>query len=119
MLPSEKVSEETISFRAAGTQLAIIGVADTETAEPLAAALAGLHRTALATSAKQVTIDLGELEFASSTAIKEIVSWLQVIMELAPDQHYRVAFKSTPKYSWQARSLRAIAAFAGDTVQIL
>jgi hypothetical protein len=113
------VTAETISFRTSGTELAIAGVADTEGAEPLAAALAELHRTALARSATEVTVDLAELEFASSTAIKEFVSWLQLVMELSTEQRYRVRFKSTPKHSWQTRSLRALAAFAGDVVEVV
>ncbi len=113
------MTAETISFRSEGTELAIVGVADAEGADQLAAALAELHRNALAGSASEVTIDLVDLEFASSTAIKEIVSWLQLVIELPAEQRYRVRFKSSPKHSWQTRSLRAIAAFAGDVVEIV
>ncbi len=94
------------------------GSAETETFADLTAALDSAHRDAIAHRAKAVVADVRALEFASSSCLKAFVTWLQHVRELGEDQRYKVQFRSNARYSWQRRSLGALAAFASNIVEI-
>ncbi len=94
------------------------GSAETETFADLSAALDGAHRDAVANGAKAVVADVRALEFASSSCLKAFVTWLQRVRELGEGKRYKVQFRSTARYSWQRRSLGALAAFAVGFVEI-
>jgi len=94
------------------------GSAESESADALHRALETTHTTAVEGSARTVIADLRGLEFAASSCLKVFVSWLQRVQKLETAARYKVVFRSTPQYSWQRRSLGALAAFAGDIVEI-
>jgi hypothetical protein len=98
-------------------ELSLAGAAEGPTDE-LGAALTSLHQRALATKAREVTVDLLGLEFATSSSLKAFVTWLQAIHELEPEAQYRVLVKSSTHHAWQARSLRALKAFAGEIMEV-
>jgi len=84
----------------------------------LSTALAAAHDDALKSSAPAVIADLRGLEFASSSCLKAFVTWLQRVQELDATRRYKVKFRSNPRFSWQRRSLGALAAFASSVVEI-
>ena len=86
--------------------------------QKLAAALTGVHERALAAKLREVIVDLRALEFATSSSLKAFVTWLQSIHELGPETQYRVIVRSSAEHTWQARSLRALKAFAGELMTI-
>ncbi len=94
------------------------GCAETAAFEMLAAALDALHRDATQNTTQIVIADVRELEFASSSCLKAFVTWLDHVQELDDARRYKVRFRSDPRHSWQRRSLGALAAFAGDLVEI-
>lgn len=94
------------------------GSAETEAATELAQALDGVHSDALAGSTRSVVADLRGLEFASSSCLKELVTWLKRVQALDEAQRYSVEFRSNPAHSWQRRSLGALADFASGFVKI-
>jgi anti-anti-sigma regulatory factor len=98
--------------------LVCIGSAETETFADLTAALENAHRDAIENGVKSVVADIRGLEFASSSCLKAFVTWLQRVRDLGDGQRYKVHFRSTARYSWQRRSLGALAAFAVGVVEI-
>jgi hypothetical protein len=94
------------------------GSAESEASAQLAAALAEIHADAVRRGARKVVLDLRELEFASSLCIKALVGWLMEVQDLDAPHRYTVRARSTRKYGWQARSLRALVAFAGDVFEL-
>jgi hypothetical protein len=73
---------------------------------------------ALAGSTRSVIADLRQLEFASSSCLKQVVSWLKRVQELDERRRYKVVFRSNPAHSWQRRSLGALADFAAGFVEV-
>ena len=93
------------------------GNADLAVQPELAAFLPEVHAGVLTRGASEVTVDLREVEFMNSSCIKELVSWLQRVLDLAPERRYRMRLQQGAQH-WQARSLLVLKAFAGDLVDI-
>lgn len=108
----------TTSREGATIILTCSGSAETDALSQLRVVLSTLHEEALRTSTREVVADIRALEFATSSCLKELVTWLMRIIELDDDRRYQVRFRSNPRHSWQRRSLGALAAFAGNVVQI-
>jgi hypothetical protein len=94
------------------------GSAETDAWRSLHDVLTDVHDEAVRTTTRTVIADVRSLEFASSSCLKEFVTWLQRVQELDDEKRYRVVFKSDPRHSWQRRSLGALAAFASGVVRI-
>src|SRR5262245_29656866 len=94
------------------------GFAESDSASALSAALEGVHRDAVDGAARSVVADLRGLEFASSSCLKQFVTWLKRVQALDDDHRYKVVFRSNPRHSWQRRSLGALADFAANVVEI-
>lgn len=99
-------------------RLTCSGSAETSELEALTRAVEELHRDALASSARTAFADVRALVFTTSSCLKVFVTWLQQVLELDEARRYRVVFVSNPRYSWQRRSLPALAAFASSVVEI-
>lgn len=95
------------------------GSAEGDAFEPLQALLAGIHDQLVASHARDVIADLGGLEFATSSCLKAFATWLARVQDLAAPDRYTIRFRPNPTYSWQARSLPALQAFAGEVMQIM
>lgn len=102
----------------AHTVVTLVGAAEGPAIPELGKALSRVHDQAVAAKKREVLVDLRDLEFATSSSLKAFVTWLQGVHELAPEARYRVVFQSSPRHHWQARSLHALKAFAGDVVEI-
>lgn len=98
--------------------LTCTGSAETEAAGVLGKVLDGVHNNAVASSTRSVVADLRGLEFASSSCLKQFVTWLKRVQQLEDARRYRVVFRSNPAHSWQRRSLGALADFAVGFVEI-
>lgn len=94
------------------------GSAESESLEALQRALESAHASATSGAVRSVVADIRGLEFATSSCLKVFVSWLQRVQELDQAARYKVVFQSAARHSWQRRSLGALAAFAGDIVEI-
>ena len=83
----------------------------------LAAFVPQVHGEAIARGASRVTVDLRGVEFMNSSCIKELVSWLQLLLDTETERRYRILLLQGPQH-WQNRSLQVLRAFAGDLVDI-
>jgi hypothetical protein len=99
--------------------LRLEGTADSRFSDDLSRFVVSAQEAALAVAVKRVVIDFRDLEFMNSSCFKSFVTWLQNLMELAPERQYRIRFLSDPTKHWQARSLKALSCFAADLVEIV
>jgi hypothetical protein len=115
---SERSARCVIDVRQAtsGLRVELSGDADMSSVEPLANALRDAHERALAGRHGEVVVDLTQLQFANSTCLKQILSWLGRVVALEGAPSYRVRFLSNPNLHWQRRSLHALASFAPDVI---
>jgi hypothetical protein len=101
-----------------GTLLVVLkGNGDLAAQPALASFVPQVHGEALARRASLVTVDLRGMEFMNSSCIKELVSWLQLLVDAEPDRRYRIRFLQGAQH-WQNRSLQVLRAFAADLVDI-
>jgi hypothetical protein len=94
------------------------GTADIHAIEPLDAFLAALHEEAQRLGAKEVELDIRDLEFMNSSCFKGLVTWLMNVQDLPPAQQYAITFVSAPKHHWQQRSLETLTSFAPELVRV-
>jgi hypothetical protein len=80
--------------------------------------LTALHQQVLQTGAREVTMDIRELEFMNSSCLKDMVFWLSTVRDSPPEQRYHIVFLSNPGYHWQKRSLHSLTCFATDFVNV-
>src|SRR5258706_7649266 len=97
-------------------RLTLRGTAESEAVEKLESALAGAHDDAITAPEGRVTVDLSELEFATSSCIKVLASWL--LEANALESPYTIVFLTSTKHSWQRRSLAAMTACAPTVASI-
>ena len=103
---------------AAEVELTLRGSADTDTAEPLATLVHQLHAEAVAGRVRLVLIEISQLDFMSAASFNVLVSWVGLIQDLEPTQRYQLRFRSSNKILWQRRSLKTLACFATNLIEI-
>jgi hypothetical protein len=98
--------------------LVLRGNADNAASGTLGALLGRLHDHLVACAAREVTVDMVQLEFMNASAFNALVSWLGLVQELPPERRYQMRFRSSDKILWQKRSLRTLSCFATDLIEI-
>ena len=96
----------------------LVGNADLTVKAELYRFMTAVHEEARRTGAKEVVVDLKELEFINSSCLKSLVWWISSVNELTADRQYRITFLTSPAMYWQRRSLSALAGLASDLVSI-
>lgn len=99
-------------------ELQLSGSADISTRPRLEALIGKLHGRLDAEHARDVVVDMRQLEFMSAASFNALVGWLAILSELPPERRYRIRFRANPHILWQRRSLRALSCFATDVVSI-
>lgn len=92
------------------------GNADIDAIAPLRDLMARFHVEMLQAKAREIVIDLRDLEFMNAACMKLFVNWVSDILEAPEDQRYRLRFVSNPEVRWQRRSLMALQCFTTDVV---
>jgi anti-anti-sigma factor len=98
--------------------ITLAGNADLNVKAELDRFMTAVHEEARRLNAKEVVVDLKELEFMNSSCLKSFVWWISSVHELEPDRQYRITFVSSPSMYWQRRSLSALAGLATELVSI-
>ncbi len=115
---------DTPELRATATRtdksvsVAFVGNADSRAMAAIDALLTGLHAEALGSKAREVTIDLRDLEFMNSSCFKAFVTWIGKVQDLPQAQQYHMVFRSDDSKHWQRRSLGALSCFAVDLIRV-
>ena len=100
------------------TELRLSGTAETAATQPLGELIASIHHELRERHVNEIVVDMHSLEFMAASCFTELVAWLTRLQELAPDDRYRIRFRSNPTILWQKRSLRALSCFDTDIVTI-
>jgi hypothetical protein len=96
----------------------LVGNADLNVKVELDRFMVAVHEEAGRIGAKEVMVDLKELEFMNSSCLKSFVWWISSVQELSAARQYRITFLSSPAMYWQRRSLNALAGLATDLVSV-
>jgi hypothetical protein len=117
-----EVNEPTFVARLTDTDgdIAIVlsGTADVVAQPHLEGLFRQVDLAALGIQAKRVRLDIRDLVFMSSSCFKQVVLWVQRILNLQVDARYQVVFLSALAQAWQARSLKTLTHFAQDVVRV-
>jgi hypothetical protein len=92
------------------------GNADIDAIAPLRDLMVRIHAELVRVSAREIEIDLRDLEFMNAACMKLFVNWVSDILEAPEAQRYRLRFLSNPEVRWQRRSLMALQCFTTDVV---
>jgi hypothetical protein len=77
-----------------------------------------LHAAALADKVGSVELDVRELTFVNSSAIRLFVDWATRISALPDEQRYRVHFLTSRHVSWQRTSFHVLQTIAPRAVEV-
>lgn len=116
------VEDVDFSARAASGRpdlhITLSGNADLTVKAQLEIFMAAVHEEASRLAAREVVVDLRQLEFMNSSCLKSFVWWISSVHELAAERRYHITFLSSPEMYWQRRSLNALAGLATELVSI-
>jgi hypothetical protein len=121
--PPLQVAEEKYSallgFDAQGIRVHFRGTISTPNpAAVLNPFVDSVHTHALQASAKEVRVDLTQLEFCNSSGFKSFIHWIERIQQAPEPKRYRLRFVSTRERKWQRTSLLALSCYGVNIVAI-
>jgi hypothetical protein len=99
--------------------VSVKGNADNAALDALDQLLQRTHAEAKRLAVRETVVDLRQLEFMNSSCFKSFVSWINDVLELPPERHYKVQFLSNPKLHWQKRSLHSLRCFAVELITVV
>ena len=76
------------------------------------------HAYALEASAKEVRVDLTQLEFCNSSGFKSFIHWIERVQAVPEPRRYKIRFLSTKERRWQRASLLALSCYGLNVVVI-
>ncbi len=87
-------------------------------AEAMSPFLQRIHRAIIADRLKVFTLNVAQLTFVNSSAIRLFVNWVTWARQEAEDTHYDLIIEMDQNITWQKTSLVAIKALASGTVSL-
>ncbi len=77
-----------------------------------------VHQHILEAAAKEIRVDLTQLEFCNSSGFKSFIHWIERIHQAPEAKRYKLRFVSTKERRWQRASLLALSCYGVSTVVI-
>jgi len=77
--------------------------------------LLDLHANVVSARAQLFSVDVRELEFVNSSAIRAFVDWIS----RASHAGYKLAFTTNPAITWHRLSFSVLKSLAADTVELI
>ncbi len=108
----------TSTWQADALVMEFAGNAESLSVQAVQVLLSEAHREALARGAREVNVNIRQLNFMNSSCFKAFVTWLHDARALEATRTYRIRFLASPNIYWQSRSLEALRTFAPDLVSI-
>jgi hypothetical protein len=84
----------------------------------LGAWFSALHAAALEDGLAELSIDVRELGFVNSSALRVFVDWATLVRGEPEARRYRLRFVSDPRITWQKTALGALTALLPDVVTV-
>ena len=98
--------------------LRLQGSAEGAASEDLEKLFAKMHQECVRLGAKEVKIDLRDLEFMSSSCFKSFVTWVLDIEQLPAEQRYGIVLIQSADRHWQRRSLHALESMGAEIITL-
>jgi hypothetical protein len=122
-MPSIQVAEEKYSanlgFDPQGIRIHFKGTISTPNpAVVLNPFVDAVHAHVLGAAAKEVRVDLTQLEFCNSSGFKSFIHWIERIQQAPEPKRYKLRFVSTKERKWQRTSLLALSCYGVNIVAI-
>jgi hypothetical protein len=76
------------------------------------------HAYAVEMQAKDIRVDLTQLEFCNSSGFKSFIHWIERIQQSPEPKRYKLRFISTKERRWQRASLLALSCYGLHIVMI-
>ncbi|MCX4239326.1 STAS domain-containing protein [Paraliomyxa miuraensis] len=67
---------------------------------------------------REVVVDLSELEYMNSSALKSLVTWIVRVRDLPESRRHKIRFLSNPELHWQQRSLHSLVSMWSDVIEV-
>jgi hypothetical protein len=77
-----------------------------------------VHAHVLENAAKEIRVDLTQLEFCNSSGFKSFIHWIERIQSTPDPKRYRLRFLSSKERKWQRTSLLALSCYGVNIVAI-
>jgi len=77
-----------------------------------------VHAHVLEAGAKEIRVDLTQLEFCNSSGFKSFIHWIERIQSSPEPKRYKLRFISTKDRRWQRASLLALSCYGVNIVVI-
>ncbi len=77
-----------------------------------------VHEHAIESGAREVRVDLTQLEFCNSSGFKSFIHWIERIQEAPEPRRYKLRFLSSKDRRWQRASLLALSCYGANVVVI-
>lgn len=109
--------EGTIITFAGPGELRLAGIiAVKDPREPLGGFFRKVHESALARGEKEFVVDVAELKFVNSSAIRLFVDWAMWVKN--EKASYRLKFKSDRSVAWQRTAFAALKSLAQEALTV-
>lgn len=97
--------------------LRLVGSADTNAQQPLAALLGQIHEELVARKTPELVLDLRSLDHMGAPCLRQLLAWLGKHTEAPDEERYRIRVRILPALPWQ-QSLHALSCFDTTTITI-
>ena len=77
-----------------------------------------VHAHVLEAGAREIRVDLTQLEFCNSSGFKSFIHWIERIQGTPEPRRYKLRFVSTKERRWQRASLLALSCYGLNIVLI-
>jgi hypothetical protein len=114
----EAFKHDTVDFEPGPSLLRIKGtITLPDPSKKLQPFLDRVHRAIMADGVKEYQVDVTDLTFVNSSAIRLFVDWVTRLE--ASGRPYKIAFITDRTKTWQRTAFKGIASLGGESVRIL
>jgi hypothetical protein len=109
MLDIKPIESNGIQLKAEGDVITISGSIDVINANKvLAPFFKEVHENIKKEQMKKVFVDVKGLKFLNSSGIKEMVTWIMMLNDMADRERYTIIFQCNPEITWQEVTITSL-----------